>query len=606
VSHPSSPSAAPGAEAPLEPAPPPLTPQTLIGPDGIAGPERFLELLRAATRQCRRIVDCETVRIWIARSAGRRLVARDFPDGGGPPRELRRNRGEGLAGWVMLEGRALRLAPGDPRPPDLAGEHDPGQSALVLPLFRGTRLKDGPGEAFGAIECLGKRGGVFTAADFDRLEVAAEGVAFALDYALLSHEIERRALEKEVLLDITRTLATPFELEGVVEAIFSALRQVVDYDAAAIYLVERGTEVLEMVSEVGYPAGSESAFDLQIGQGIVGSVAKSGEAVIVPDVRRDPRYVAARHSTRSEIAAPLIVEGRVIGVFNLESDHEDLYHQGHLELLGAFATQAAVAVERARTTRERVERRRFERELAIARDIQRSFLPAHAPRVPGFDLAGTSIAHDQVGGDYYDFISVSETRLGLAIADVSGKGIPAALLMAGFRMCLLAEIRNEFAIRAVMRKVNRLLHESTEPGRFVTAFYGLLDWRNGVFTFANAGHNPPLLIRPDGSSEVLSEGGVALGVLEDTRYEERPLALGDGDVVVLYTDGVSEAEDERGELFGPERIEQVVRAHPGHTARELLQDILAAVLDWSGARGPGDDLTLLVMRKLPGRGSSVT
>lgn len=576
----------------MEPGLPRISVQSLIGPDGIAGPERFQELLRAATRQCRRLVDCETVRIWVARSGGRRLVAKDFPEAGGLPRELRVNRGEGLAGWVMLEGSALRLAPGDPRPPGIVGATDPGESALVLPLFR-------RGEPFGAIECLGKRDGVFSAADFDRLEVAAEGVAFALDYALLSQEIERRALEKDVLLDVTRLLAAPFDLEEVVAAIFAGLRQVVDFDAAAIYLVTRGTDVLEMVSEHGYPEGSESAFDLQIGQGIVGWVAKSGEPVIVPDVHADRRYVAARIATRSEIAAPLIVEGRVVGVFNLESDHEDAYHEGHLELLTAFAAQAAVAVERARTARDRIESRRLEKELAIARDIQRSFLPATAPRIPGFDLAGTSISHDQVGGDYYDFIAVSETRLGLAIADVSGKGIPAALLMAGFRMSLLAEIRNEFAIRAVMRKVNKLLYESTERGRFVTAFYGVLDWRNGVLIFSNAGHNPPLLLRADGTTEELSEGGVALGVLEDTTYEERPLAVGYGDVVVLYTDGVSEAENESGDQFGPERIESIVRAHPEHGARELTQDIVAAVLDWAGERGLGDDLTLLVMRKLP-------
>jgi len=571
---------------------PRISVQSLIGPDGIAGPERFQELLRAATRQCRRLVDCEQVRIWVARSGGRRLVARDFPEGGGAPRETRMNRGEGLAGWVMMEGRALRLAPGDPRPPEVVGPPEPNRSALVLPLFR-------QGEPFGAIECLDKRGGAFTAADFDRLEVAAEGVAFALDYALLSQAIERRALEKEVLLDITRVLAMKFDLEEVVEAIFAALRQVIDYDAAALYLRSRESEVLEMVSETGYPEGSESAFDLQLGQGIVGTVAKTGEAVIVPDVGRDARYVAARLTTRSEIAAPLLFEGRVIGVFNLESDHEDAYHEGHLELLSAFAAQAAVAVERARTALERVERRRLERELAIARDIQRSFLPATAPRVPGFDLAGTSISHDQVGGDYYDFIGVSETRLGLAIADVSGKGIPAALLMAGFRMSLLAEIRNEFAIRAVMRKVNQLLHESTERDRFVTAFYGVLDWRNGMLIFSNAGHNPPLLLRANGTSEELFEGGVALGVLEDARFEERPLKLEPGDVLVMYTDGVSEAEDEHGAQFGTERLESIVRAHPGHTARELLQDIVAAVLDWAGERGPNDDLTLLVLRVPP-------
>ncbi|MEY4069873.1 MAG: hypothetical protein RL721_487 [Candidatus Eisenbacteria bacterium] len=550
-----------------EPTLPRISIQSLIGPDGIAGPERFNDLLLAATRQCRRLVDCERVRVWIVRSNGRRLVARDFPEHDGAATEVRLRREMGLAGWVQSRGEPLRLAPGDAAPPGLRGVRELPATAIVLPLFR-------RGEVFGVLECVGKRGGAFSDADFDRLEVAAEGVAFALDYALLSQEIERRALEKDVLLDVTRLLAAPFELEEVVEAIITGLRQVVDFDAAAVYLVARDTASLEMVSDLGYPEGSEVAFELQMGEGIVGWVAKSGEAVIVPDVTADPRYVAARPTTRSEIATPLIVEGRVIGVFNLESDHEDLYHEGHLELLSAFAAQAAVAVERARTARDRVERRRLEKELAIARDIQRSFLPAVAPSVPGFDLAGT-------------------------FADVSGKGIPAALLMAGFRMSLLAEIRNEFAIRAVMRKVNRLLFESTDRGKFVTAFYGVLDWRNGILIFSNAGHNPPLLIRPDGTTDPLSEGGVALGVLEDTQYEERPLAIADGDVAVLYTDGVSEAENEMGEQFGVERIEAIVRANPTHTARELMQDLIAAVLDWAGERGLNDDLTLLVMRKTP-------
>jgi len=149
-----------------------------------------------------------------------------------------------------------------------------------------------------------------------------------------------------------------------------------------------------------------------------------------------------------------------------------------------------------------------------------------------------------------------------------------------------------------MRKVNQLLHESTERDRFVTAFYGVLDWRNSMLIFSNAGHNPPMLLRADGTGEELSEGGVALGVLEDTHYEERPVALHPGDVLVMYTDGISEAEDEKNEQFGPERIAKVVRANPGHTARELTQDIVAAVLDWAGEKGPGDDLTLIVLRAL--------
>lgn len=571
-----------------EPALPRISAQTLIGPEGITGPDHLEDLLSAATRQCRKLVDCEVARIWVMRRGGRRLVAYDFPEGA-PSEELRRSPDEGLAGLAITAGRALRLAAGDAPPAGLHGDPGAYRSALVVPLLR-------RGEPFGAIECLDKRGGDFSDADFDRLEVAAESVSFALDYALLYLEIERRALEKEVLLDITRSLAAPFDLEEVIEAIVQSLRQVVDYDAAAVYLVDRATRSLEVVSEAGYPEGSEEAFGLQVGQGIVGWVAKTGEPVIVPDVARDPRYVTARPETRSELAAPMVVEGQLVGVFNLESDHDDAYHEGHLELLSAFAAQAAVAVQRARIGRDMVERRRLERELAIARDIQRSFLPSRAPDVPGFDLAGTSISHDQVGGDYYDFIPVSETRLGLAIADVSGKGIPAALIMAGFRMSLLAEIRNEFAIRAVMRKVSLLLHESTERDKFVTAFYGVLDWKNGVLIFSNAGHNPPMLVHRDGTCEKLTEGGVALGVLPDARYEERPIMVNPGDVLVLYTDGVSEAENVRGEQFGEQRLEDLVRRCAHLKAAEILDRIVAAVTDWAGERGATDDLTLIVVR----------
>jgi sigma-B regulation protein RsbU (phosphoserine phosphatase) len=581
----------PDAGAAADEALPRISAQALLGPEGIHGAGHLNDLLRAASRQCRRLVDSTSARIWISRRGGQRLVAREFPDGAGKHREERVPRGEGLAGWVMTRQQALRLATGEAPPADVRGTPRPFRNALVVPMLR-------RGEPFGAIECLDKREGDFTDADFDRLEVTAESVAFALDYALLYQETERRALEKEVLLEITRALASPLDLDGVIAAIFSSLRQVVDYDAGAIYLVNRHTHALEIVSTYGYPEGADDAFILEVGQGIVGWVAKTGEPVIVPDVSRDPRYVAARPETRSEIATPMVMEGRTIGVFNLESDLDDAYHDGHLELLSAFAAQAAVAVERARFAADVLERRRLEKELAIAREIQQSFLPSAAPVVPGFDIAGTTLTHDQVGGDYYDFIPVSESRLGLAIADVSGKGIPAALIMAGFRMGLLAEIRNEYALRAVMRKVNLLLHESTERDKFVTAFYGVLDWKHGMLIFSNAGHNPPILLHRDGTTDRLAEGGVALGVLPDARYEERPVALAVGDVLLLYTDGVSEAENDMHEQFGESRLEGVLRHNASRPAAEIRQAVVDAVLRWTGDRGPTDDLTLVVVRKV--------
>jgi phosphoserine phosphatase RsbU/P len=550
------------------------------------------ELLRTAGKHCRKLVDCEFARIWLARRAGTRLVARDFPAGDGAPVERRIARDEGLAGWVFSRGEVLRLGPGD-APPPIEGELPAFRSALVMPLYR-------RGEVFAAIECLDKRGGGgFTSEDVDRLEVAGEHVAFALDNALLYQETERRALEKEVLLDVTTSLSASLDLDEVIEAILKSLRQVVKYDAAAIYLVNRKTHALEMVSQAGYPGGCDEALGLRVGHGIIGWVAKTGEPVIVPDVSQDSRYVAARSETRSELAAPLRVGGRTIGVFNLENDTPDAYHDGHLELVTAFAAQAAVALERARVTRELLERRRLEKELAIAREIQASFLPEAAPNLEGFDIAGTTIPHVEVGGDYYDFIQVSDTRLGIAIADVSGKGIPAALLMAGFRMSLLAEIRNEFTIRAVMRKVNGLLHESTDSGKFVTAFYGVLDCRNRVLIFSNAGHNPPVLMRQDGRIEYLEEGGVALGVLPDASFEDRPVALRPGDVVVFYTDGVSEAPSPSSEQYGPERIERLVAGMVERSAAEIMAALIASVQEWTGAGRQEDDLTLVVLKVKP-------
>jgi GAF domain-containing protein len=185
---------------------------------------------------------------------------------------------------VFSRGEVLRLAPGDPHPP-FKGEVPEFRSALVMPLYR-------RGEVFAADECLDKNGGEFTSEDVDRLEVAGEHVAFALDNALLYQETERRALEKEVLLQVSTSLSAIMDPDEAIQAILKSLRQVVNYDAAALYLVNKKTHALELVHEVGYPSGSENAFGLNVGQGIVGWVAKTGESAIVPDVSRDSRYVA--------------------------------------------------------------------------------------------------------------------------------------------------------------------------------------------------------------------------------------------------------------------------------------------------------------------------
>ncbi|UCF77943.1 MAG: PP2C family protein-serine/threonine phosphatase, partial [Candidatus Eiseniibacteriota bacterium] len=303
-------------------------------------------------------------------------------------------------------------------------------------------------------------------------------------------------------------------------------------------------------------------------------------------------------SSRSGMYAPLIVGDRAIGALSLESDRLNTYKQEQLDLLTAFANQVAIMIERTRLHEEVMKTRWIEEELKIARHIQSSFLPSECPLLQGFEICGIHLPFVEVGGDYYDFIRIVDHQTGIAIADVAGKGIPASLIMASFRASLLAEIRNNYAIRTILAKTNALLYESIESDRFVTAFYGVLDTKNKVFTFSNAGHHPPILMRNDGRTELLTEGGLVLGVLPDAQYEERPVSLSSGDVLTLYTDGVTDAANVSREEFGQERLVEVIRQSLHMSAGEISDRIVAEVASFRGEAGQNDDLTLVVIKAL--------
>jgi len=201
-----------------------------------------------------------------------------------------------------------------------------------------------------------------------------------------------------------------------------------------------------------------------------------------------------------------------------------------------------------------------------------------------------------VGGGYYDYIRIEDGQTGLVIADVSGKGIPASLIMASFRASLIAEIRNNYAIRAIMQKVNRLMTESLDSGNFVTAVYGVLDSRSGIFTFSNAGHNPPILVRKTGETVELKEGGLAFGIEKEVRYDERPIGLNEGDIVVFYTDGVTEAQNAEGKQFETERLVKSIRNNAEYSAAKIADLIADAVHDFKAPDFSLDDLTIMILK----------
>jgi sigma-B regulation protein RsbU (phosphoserine phosphatase) len=329
----------------------------------------------------------------------------------------------------------------------------------------------------------------------------------------------------------------------------------------------------------------------------VGAAATSGKDVIVDDVSADPRYVEASSTTRSEIAVPIKVNDRVIGVINLESTDRSAFDRRHLALIRAFASQAGLSIERARMHERNLNAKQLEAQLEVARDTQRTFLPKKDPAVTGYDISGQNVSSGQVGGDYYDFIRIVDSHLGIAIADVSGKGMPAALIMASFRASLIAEIRNNYSIRTIGQKVNALLCESLEPGMYVTAVYGVLDSVNHIFTFSNFGHNPPLWFRQDGVVEPLTTGGVLLGVNKQATFDERAFMVQPGEVIVLYTDGVTEVFDKDGKELGRAGLTEVVKANRTRKSSEIADAIREAVYAYAGPSHVFDDITVVVIKR---------
>jgi sigma-B regulation protein RsbU (phosphoserine phosphatase) len=461
------------------------------------------------------------------------------------------------------------------------------RNSLAVPLMKG-------GEIIGAVEAINKVEGDFTAGDLEMLKALSEQIAIALDNARLYGRVTREIKERELLYEVGKRISSSLDLEEVLNLVLESLRKVVEYQAGGIFLVDPDTMDIMRLTVRGYDLEMETRVELKFGKGIVGWVAKNVEPVIVGDVTADPRYLNARNETRSEIVVPLMADEKIVGILNLENDRVDAFTEDDLSLLQTFGSQAAVSIERAKLHKELVEKRRLENEVELARRIQRSFLPDVLPEIPGYEVSAINLPSEEVSGDYYDLISMAPGQWGIVIADVFGKGIPASLVMASFRASLLAEIRNNYAISTILDKVNRLIWESVEPERCVTACYGVLDADAGVLTYSNAGHLYPLLIGDKGVRR-LTTGGMLLGAVRESAYEEGRIDLDKGDLLIFFTDGLTEAENASGEPFGEERLIEAARSLIDLPCKDIVEGIHREVSRYRGDR-LADDFTLVTMK----------
>jgi sigma-B regulation protein RsbU (phosphoserine phosphatase) len=411
-----------------------------------------------------------------------------------------------------------------------------------------------------------------------------------------------------MLLDITKKISRSLDLQEVLNLVMDTLDSLIPYDAAGIFVVRcvddsiaGATEepcVFEAEAVRGYDIEELTNLHLKLGEGLIGQVALTGEPIISSDVRKNPNYINARGETRSEMVAPIISNTEVIGVFDLESDELNAYSPDDLEVLMLLASQVAIIIEKVMLHEHLIEKKRLEGQLEVARQVQLELLPAKDPQLQGYDISAYNFPTEEVSGDYYDWVRIYEDQIGLVIADVSGKGVPAALLMAFLRASLRAATHIGYSPHISMAKVNYLLWESIERNQFVTAFYGILDVTNRTLTYTNAGHNPPILLKPNGELRFMDRGSVPLGMFKDTRYHEYYLTTEPGDVLVLYTDGVTEAHNLKGDEFGRERLAQAVSQHRELGARELIAALHADVIDWTECRGATDDVTFFVIKAL--------
>jgi len=554
----------------------------------------YEELMKNVLKLVTRAVDAEAATVFRYDPAYNDLRIR-FYSGDDEPRQLTIPVGRGFVGWVAEHKEPVITSDpsGDSR---YSHEIEKLQGVTIRSIIcYPLTLR---GKFFGVIEAINKRDGQFNHSDLETLDVLSDQIALAINNAQLYRKSKRQALQRKTLFDVSKQLMTPLTLDEVLHNILLALQKVVDFDAGGIYLIDNKSGEVESITSLGYEKVLEADLRLKIGEGIVGSVARSGQAEVIGDVSKDNRYINARPASRSEMVVPVISDGKQIGVLNLESDQINAFTEEDLDILTTFASLAAISIERARMYRYILEQKKIEEQLSIARVIQKTFLPKDVPHIPGFDLWGANISSGEVGGDYYDFIRIVDNQLGVAIADVSGKGIPAALIMASFRASLIAEIRNNYAIRTICQKVNNLLCESLEPENFVTAIYGVLDTKNSIFTFSNCGHNPGLLMRAGGRIEELTEGGILLGIRPNSTYEERPVYIALGDLLCLYTDGVTEAENARGEQFEVERIVDILKKHGSLSAAEIGAKTIEAVRSFADENLAMDDLTLIVIKRL--------
>jgi sigma-B regulation protein RsbU (phosphoserine phosphatase) len=553
----------------------------------------FDELLRQIPRLIGRLISFDAFAVYLLeerRGELRMAYAVGYPE---PERAIKLRLGVGLVGAAVASEQPLLV--NDVGSDSRYVEFVPGmQSELVVPL----RHKSRP---IGALNILSHNQGQFTQRDVAIVSQFAAHVAVALVNARLFERSRLDAEAFETLAEIGHEVASVLDLDELFTRIAQLAKRVIDYRTFGILLVNDNNE-LEMKLAVKYGEKVEVP-RVALGEGLVGYAALHREAVLVPDVSQDPRYINLVPDVRSELAIPMLLKDRCIGVVDLESPELDAFSKRDVEILTLLASQAAVAIENAQLYEEvRATQERLEKEVRFAQRVQAALLPAGPPkRLKGVELAGAFASARELGGDFHEYLAPDSNNLVVAVGDVSGKGVPAALYSAfaaelvrgrTFRRRYLPE-RSSPA--GVLSSVNTILHQRQLEEYYCTLCYTIFDLKRRTITLANSGLPYPIRCSAEGCAQI-ELPGVPLGSFNGSTYDEVTYALHVGDVFAFCTDGVFEAMNADGGEFTGERLIEVVSASRDLPAKGIVEAIFKAVAEWRGETPPNDDMPAVVVR----------
>jgi sigma-B regulation protein RsbU (phosphoserine phosphatase) len=545
--------------------------------------------LRRVAELVRKVIDYEIFAIFLLHEKTHALRIH-FQVGFAPAvaEKLRLKVGEGVTG-IAAQRREAILVHDVAQDPRYISAVPNVRSELAVPLIIKNRV-------IGVIDIESPQPHHFNEEHKRLLTLIGSRMAVGIENARLYTRSTRQARTLVLLNEIARELTSILNVDELLKRIAELLSRLIDYQMFSILLLDSAGEKLQHRFSLRFNENIQVKHDASRGRGVVGYAAQHREAVLVPDVKKDPRYIELNRETRSELAVPLIYKDKVIGVLDLEHTRRGFFTEDHRRTVTTLAAQIAIAIENAQLY-EQIARQesRLERDLALARELQFRLLPQTLPKLANLDVAAKFAPARAIGGDLYDFLNYSLSRTAIVIGDVSGKGAPAAIYAALVSGILRSHAPIEPAPAEMLSAVNFSLGERRIEAQFVSLIYAVWDDQNRTLRVANSGLPRPLYCH-DGKIEVIEATGLPLGLFEEADYDEFSFRAKPGDMFVFFSDGILDARNKAGELFGRHGVERIISKDLSASADSVVQDIFNAVAEHAAGEEAFDDQTVVAIR----------